>query len=120
MTSDLSIVLVHPQGEPVLAVNKAFVPAVIAEQKMPVDTLDGRVYVEWDPQAPVTPYGQLVFFTQFLKTANLFDPWIKECPLSYTSPQRARGWGYFRHLAPVHPLWSSALHSYNGLAQRHG
>ncbi len=53
---------------------------------MPVDTLGGRVYVEWDPQAPVTPYGQLVFFTQFLKTANLFDPWIKECPLSYTSP----------------------------------
>ena len=53
---------------------------------MPVDTLGGRVYVEWDPQAPVTPYGQLVFFTQFLKTANLFDPWVKECPLSYTSP----------------------------------
>ncbi len=86
MTSDLSIVLVHPQGEPVLAVNKAFLPAVIAEQKMPVDTLGGRVYVEWDPQAPVTPYGQLVFFTQFLKTANLFDPWVKECPLTYTSP----------------------------------
>jgi len=30
--------------------------------------------------------GQLVFFTQFLKAANLFDPWVNECPLSYTSP----------------------------------
>ena len=85
--SDLSIVPVHPQGEPVLAVNGASVPAVIiAEQKMPVDTLGGRVHVEWDPQSPMTPMGQLVFFTQFLKAAHLFDPWVEECPLTYTSP----------------------------------
>jgi hypothetical protein len=86
MTPELSIVPVHPQGEPVLSENRASVPAVIAEQKMPVDTLGGRVHVEWDPHSPVTPMGQLVFFTQFLKAANLFDPWVEECPLTYTSP----------------------------------
>lgn len=42
--------------------------------------------MDWDPQAPVTPMGQMVFFAQFLKTANLFDPWVQDCPLSYTSP----------------------------------
>ena len=27
-----------------------------------VDTYGGRVHVEWDPQAAVTPLGQLPFF----------------------------------------------------------
>ncbi len=53
---------------------------------MAVDTPGGRVFVEWDAQAPLTPMGQLVFFTQFLKTADLFDPWVAGCPLRYTSP----------------------------------
>jgi hypothetical protein len=86
MKPDLSIVPVHPQGEPVLTENRDSVPAVIAEQRMPVDTLGGRVHVEWDPHSPVTPMGQLVFFTQFLNVSNLFDPWVNECPLAYTSP----------------------------------
>ena len=30
--------------------------------------------------------GQLVFFAQFLNTADLFDPWVAECPLVFTSP----------------------------------
>ncbi len=50
------------------------------------DTFGGLVHVEWDDQAPVTPIGQLVFFTQFLKTCNLFEPWVKDCPLEYKSP----------------------------------
>lgn len=62
------------------------VPALVLPDRVAVDTLGGRVHVEWDPQAPVTPMGQLVFFTQFLKTADLFDPWIADCPLCYTSP----------------------------------
>jgi len=37
-----------------------------------VDTYGGRVHVEWDPQAAVTPLGQLPFFIDFLKTAELF------------------------------------------------
>lgn len=50
------------------------------------DTFAGLVHVEWDDQAPVTPIGQLVFFTQFLKTCSLFEPWVKDCPLEYKSP----------------------------------
>ncbi len=55
-------------------------------QEMQCDTFAGLVHVEWDDQAPVTPIGQLVFFVQFLKTCNLFQPWINECPLDYKSP----------------------------------
>lgn len=50
------------------------------------DTFAGLVHVEWDEQAPVTPMGQLVFFTQFLKTCNLYGPWVQDCPLKYSSP----------------------------------
>lgn len=53
---------------------------------MAVETFGGRVHVEWDPQAAVTPLGQLPFFVEFLKTAELFEPWIEECPLAYASP----------------------------------
>ncbi len=62
------------------------VPQEGKRQAVPVDTYGGRVHVEWDPQAVVTVIGQLPFFIDFLKTANLFEPWVNECPLSYTSP----------------------------------
>ena len=51
-----------------------------------LDTYGGRVHVEWDPDGAVTPLGQLSFFIDFLKTAELFEPWVSDCPLSYTSP----------------------------------
>ncbi|MDH4192525.1 MAG: hypothetical protein OEV70_00005, partial [Nitrospirota bacterium] len=66
----------HPVGE---APRLPFAP-------LPVDTYGGRVHVEWDPQAAVTPLGQLPFFSEFLKTAELFAPWVRECPLTYRSP----------------------------------
>lgn len=50
-----------------------------------VDTYDGRLHVEWDPQAAVTPLGQLPFFIEFLKTTKLFDELIESCPLKLTS-----------------------------------
>ena len=53
---------------------------------IPLDTYGGRVHVEWDPQAEVTPLGQLSFFVDFLKTADLFRPWVEECPLKFASP----------------------------------
>lgn len=40
---------------------------------IPVDTFGGRVHVEWDPDAAVTPLGQMAFFIEFLKIAGLFD-----------------------------------------------
>jgi hypothetical protein len=55
-----------------------------------VDTFGGRVHVEWDPQAPVTPLGQLPFFIEYLRLGGLFDPWVADCPLGYTSPNAPR------------------------------
>ena len=51
-----------------------------------LDTVGRRCHVEWDPDAPVTPLGQLVFFSQFLATAGLFREWVNDCPLRYSSP----------------------------------
>lgn len=51
-----------------------------------VDTHGRRYHVEWDSQAPVTPLGQLVFFSQFLATAGLFRNWVNNCPLKFSSP----------------------------------
>jgi len=50
------------------------------------DTYAGRVHVEWDPTAAVTPLGQLAFFTEFLKQSGLFDAWVSDSPLRFTSP----------------------------------
>lgn len=51
-----------------------------------VDTFAGRVHVEWDPAAAVTPLGQLPFFIEFLKVSGLFEAWVADCPLCYASP----------------------------------
>ena len=57
-----------------------------AQALLAVETFAGRVHVEWNPQAAVTPLGQLPFFIGFLKTAELFKPWVEECPLQRRSP----------------------------------
>ena len=66
----------HPSGEQ---------PSVEAYSAT-VDTFAGRIHVEWDTTAPVTPFGQLPFFIDYLKQAGLFDAWVADCPLSFTSP----------------------------------
>ena len=50
-----------------------------------LDTFGGRIHVEWDPAAAVTPLGQLPFFIEFLKVSGLFDAWVADCPLAYQS-----------------------------------
>jgi hypothetical protein len=37
------------------------------------DTFAGRIHVEWDDSATVTPLGQLPFFIEYLKQGGLFD-----------------------------------------------
>lgn len=71
----------HPMGESLNCKSNA-----PKSQNIQCDTFAGLVHVEWDDQAPITPIGQLVFFSQFLKTCNLFAPWVKDCPLEYRSP----------------------------------
>jgi len=50
------------------------------------DTFAGRVRVEWDAEAPVTPLGQLAWFIDYLKQAGLFDAWVADCPRWLSSP----------------------------------
>src|SRR5271154_6371448 len=63
----------------------ALVPEVM-KAALTVDTVGRRFHVEWDPLAPVTPLGQLVFFCQFLGTSGLYADWVAQCPLRYESP----------------------------------
>ena len=50
-----------------------------------MDTFDGKVRVEWDPDASVSLPRQLPFFIQFLKAGQRFDHWVDDCPLTYQS-----------------------------------
>lgn len=71
--------IIHPQGEVTNPPKKAL------SQAIEVETFDGKVFVEWDPDAAVTPLGQLPFFIEFLKIGHLFTPWVNDCPLIYKS-----------------------------------
>ncbi len=69
----------HPKGEWILPEKSPLASA------MEVETYGGKIHVEWDPTAAVTPIGQLAFFIEFLKLGGRFDRWVDDCPLSYTS-----------------------------------
>ena len=69
----------HPTGEQEIQLKKREIPALIA------DTFAGKIHIEWNPQAQVTALGQLPFFIQFLKIGGLFEPWVDDCPLIYSS-----------------------------------
>ena len=80
----LPIKVAHQIGEPENAMEK---PNLLAKNiKLAVDTYGGRVHVEWDPQASVTPLGQLPFFIEYLKLGGLFDSWVEDSALQYSSP----------------------------------
>jgi hypothetical protein len=84
MSPQIAPVPPHPEGEAMPAVS-----ALGQEVMLPllaVDTLGRRFHVEWDPLAPVTPLGQLVFFSQFLAASGLYSQWVSGCPLRYRSP----------------------------------
>lgn len=42
--------------------------------------------MEWDPETPLSPLGQLAFFANFLQAGDLFAPLCAEAPFDYTSP----------------------------------
>jgi hypothetical protein len=64
--------------------------AQASEDAMVVDTMGGRVHVRWNETAQATPHGQIVFFAEFLATAGVFDRWVQDCPLHYSSPNASR------------------------------
>ena len=55
-------------------------------EPMIVDTPGGRIHVQWDSDSSATPNGQLTFFAEFLHTSGIYDAWVQDCPLHYTSP----------------------------------
>jgi len=80
MGTDLSEWVAHPLGE----------QPEVEEWSTVADTFAGRVHIEWDTTAPVTPLGQLPFFIEYLKQGGLFDGWVADCPLLFTSPNAPR------------------------------
>ena len=69
----------HPSGDHNLSIKNPLSEAI------EVDTYAGKVEIQWDQTAAVTPIGQLPFFIQFLKIGGRFDPWVNDCPLDYNS-----------------------------------
>ena len=70
----------HPKGE------QKIHSKIDLSNPIPVDTFGGRVHVRWDDEAAVTPFGQLAFFIEFLKTSGIYADWVKNCPLTFNSP----------------------------------
>ena len=79
MSAEEDLVRVHPEGEVQSPGNQ---PAEIVTS---LDTFAGKIYVKWAPEATVSSLGLMPFFIEFLKTTGLFDKWVEDCPLHYTS-----------------------------------
>lgn len=79
MSNGKEVVQAHPGGEVQVAGNQP------VESGAFLDTFAGKVYVKWAPEATVSSLGLLPFFIEFLKTSGLFDKWVEDCPLRYTS-----------------------------------
>jgi hypothetical protein len=80
MSENKLVVRTHPKGEAVSGGEEA------SEHDVSVDTFAGKIQVKWVPEAAVSNLGQMPFFIEFLKSSGLFDKWVDECPLEYTSP----------------------------------
>src|ERR1017187_4257683 len=80
MAMEKEVSVLHPEGEQELMVVGG------PNQTSTLNTFGGTIHVKWDETAAVTPFGQLAFFIEFLKTACLWDRWVEECPVTYESP----------------------------------
>src|SRR6266851_3693679 len=79
MSKEEEVVRAHPEGEVQIAGNQ---PAATATS---LDTFAGKIHVKFAPEASVSSLGLMPFFIEFLKTSGLFDKWVVDCPLRYTS-----------------------------------
>jgi hypothetical protein len=80
MTLDIALSRLHPKDDQSPVEDTGLPPGV------GLDSFAGPVRVEWDSETAFTPLGQLPFFIDFVKTAGLFDAFVADCPLHYTSP----------------------------------
>ena len=79
MSTENEVLQAHPEGEVQIAGNQP------AETVTSLDTFAGKIHVKWSPEAAVSSLGLMPFFIEFLKTSGLFDQWVEDCPLHYTS-----------------------------------
>lgn len=70
----------------VKAVQGAIAVAPQQSADLRVATPGGVFQVRWDENASASALGQLAFFGEFLEVAQLFERWVKSCPLEYISP----------------------------------
>src|SRR6202049_1780612 len=80
MSDEKGLIKVHPEGEQQTAEMQP------SETALSLDTFAGRIQFRWAPDAGVSRLGQMPFFIELLKTSGLFEDWVKDCPLQYTSP----------------------------------
>lgn len=50
-----------------------------------VETFGGTVQVKWEEDAGVSMHGPLTYFVEFLKVSGVWERFVEECPLHYTS-----------------------------------
>jgi hypothetical protein len=80
MSDEITLRKIHPEGE------RQRDEVEPAETPLSLDTFAGKIQFRWAPDAGVSSLGQMPFFIEFLKTSGLFEEWVKDCPLQYTSP----------------------------------
>ncbi len=51
----------------------------------PIETQGGIFHVRWDTDTRVSAVGGVVPLAQFLEATKLFDGWVSDCPLHFTS-----------------------------------
>jgi hypothetical protein len=79
MSEEKAIEKVHPEGERKSGGMEG------PERSGKVDTFAGKIQVKWVPEAAVSSLGLMPYFIEFLKTSGVFDAWVDDSPLEYTS-----------------------------------
>ena len=80
MSEDKALDEIHPLGEGESGGDAPLTTSTTLE------TFGGKIQVKWVPEGAVSALGQMAFFIEFLKIGGLFDAWVNDCPLKYTSP----------------------------------
>jgi hypothetical protein len=84
MSGEKALIPLHPEGEQQTADIQP------PETALSLETFAGKIQLKWAPEAGVSSLGLMPFFIEYLKTSGLFENWVEDCPLQYTSPNAPR------------------------------
>jgi len=71
--------ITHPKGELKLDEIKDHL------KELSIDTYAGKIQVSFDEESDMTTSGQMIFFVAYLKLSGIWDKFVAECPIIYTS-----------------------------------